>query len=284
MAALPGLLDDLARQWNLASADGLLGHGYSAVVLPVSQGSRPLALKLAWPPGQVGREADALAAWRPARGVVELVAADVDRGALLLERLDASRTLASVPLAEAAATAGTLVRALAIEAPISFPSLQAMASEMAATLPARQASLGHLVPGHWVTLAARLAAGLAQDPERFLVHTDLHYDNILASERPGQPWAAIDPSAAVGAPERSVAELLWTRADELEGPQAITGLLEVIIESGRLDRPRAIAWAFARSIDYWLWGLRNGLTADPARCRRVASALAPLADRVSLTA
>ena len=46
---------------------------------------------------------------------------------------------------------------------------------------------------------------------------------------------AIDPAAAAGAPERSVAELLWTRASELPGPHAITGLLATIVENGQLD-------------------------------------------------
>lgn len=64
MAALPSLLRDLARQWNLTTTGGLLGRGYNAVVLPVRQGGRPLALKLTWPPGRATKEADALAAWR----------------------------------------------------------------------------------------------------------------------------------------------------------------------------------------------------------------------------
>ena len=175
--------------------------------MSVAQGGRPLALKLTWPSGQARGEADALAAWQ-ARGVVELVAADVPRGALLLERLDASRSLASIPLAEAAAIAGTLVRTLAIKAPESFPRLQAAARQLAATFAARQRSLRDPVPGQWVTLAARLAADLTRDPGRRLVHTDLHYDNILASGRPGQQWVTIGPTAAAGGPERSVAELL----------------------------------------------------------------------------
>ncbi len=281
MAALPSLLDDLAHQWDLVISGDLLGHGYCAVVLPASQGGRALALKLTWPPDQVRGEANALAAWRT-RGVVELVAVDVPRGAMLLERLDASRSLASISLAEAAARAGALIRTLAIEAPGCFPSLQAGARQLAATFQARQRSLRDPVPGQWVTLAASLAADLACDPGRCLVHTDLHYDNILAGDRPGQRWVAIDPSAAVGAPERSTAELLWTRVDELPGPHAITGLLDTITENGRLDRAKATAWSFVRSIDYWLWGLENGLTTDPLRCQRVASALAPQAGQRNL--
>jgi streptomycin 6-kinase len=93
---------------------------------------------------------------------------------------------------------------------------------------------------------------------------------------------AIDPAAAVGAPERSVAELPWTRADELAGPQAITGLLGILVENGQLDQAKATAWGFVRSIDYLLWGLENRLTTDPLRCQRVASALAPMAGHTDL--
>ena len=276
MAALPSLLHDLARQWDLTTTGDLFWHGCNAVVFPVRQGSRPLALKLAWPVDQTRGEADALTEWR-GRGIVELVAADVPRGALLLERLDASRSLADIPLAKAAATAGTLAETLAVEASGSFPSVRAEARQLTTTIPARQRSLHDPVPGQWIALAVRLAADLAEDPARLLVHTDLHYGNILASKRPGQPWVAIDPRAAVGAPERSVADLLWTRADELPDPQAITGLLGIIVENGNLDQAKATAWGFVRTIDYWLWGLENGLTVDPVRCQRIASALAQAA-------
>jgi streptomycin 6-kinase len=280
MAALPALSGRLARQWDLSFTGEPFRHGYNAVVLFAAQGGRPLALKLTWPPGQATGEADALTAWR-ARGVVELVACDLDLGALLLERLDASRSLAGIPLTEAAATAGALMRTLAVEASGPFPSLRAAARQLAATFQARQRTLRGPVPGRWVTLAARLAADLARDPARSLVHTDLHYDNILASGRPGRPWVAIDPAAAVGAPERSVAELLWTRADELPGPHAITGLLGRLVDHGQLNPAKAAAWGFVRTIDYWLWGLENGLTSDPVRCQRIADALAPAAEQTN---
>jgi streptomycin 6-kinase len=275
IAALPALLADVARRWDLTVIGEEFRNGYNAVVFPVTRHGRVLALKLAWPADRTGVEAAGLVAWR-SRGVVELVAADVPRGALLLERLDASRSLADVPLPEAAAIAGALIRTLAIDPPQSFPSLAADVGRVAATLPARQRALRDPVPARWLTMAVDLAATLSRDPERRLVHADLHYENVLASERPGAPWVAIDPDAATGAPERSVAELLWTRADELPGPDAITGLVDALVEHGRLDRAKAFAWAFVRTIDYWLWGLENGLTVDPRRCRRIAAALAPV--------
>jgi len=282
IADLPSLVDDLARQWGLAIPAAELWHGYNSVVLLVSQAGRPLALKLTWPPDRVQGEVDALVTWQ-ARGAVELVAVDTPHGALLLERLNASQSLSALPVTEAAAVAGALIRVLAIEAPAAtFPALQDTANELATTISERQRLLRDPVPAYWVTLAASLAASLAHDPQRLLVHTDLHYGNILATQRPEQPWAAIDPAAASGAPERSVAELLWTRADELPDAQAITGLLDVIIENGHLDRAKAVAWGFVRTIDYWLWGLENDLTIDPVRCERIAAALALAAEVVTL--
>ncbi|MGH3284821.1 MAG: hypothetical protein ACRDPD_09100 [Streptosporangiaceae bacterium] len=72
-----------------------------------------------------------------------------------------------------------------------------------------------------------------------------------------------------------MADLLWTQADELPDAQAITGLLGIIVGNGQLDQAKATAWGFVRTIDYWLWGLENGLTIDPVRCQRIAAALAP---------
>lgn len=86
----------------------------------------------------------------------------------------------------------------------------------------------------------------------------------------------------MGAPERSVAELLWTRADELPGPHAITSLLGTLAGHGQLDPAKAVAWSFVRTIDYWLWGLENRLTSDPLRCQRIADALAPTAGQTNL--
>ncbi len=57
MAAVPSLLHDLARQWKLITAGDLFWHGCHAVVFPVREDSRPLALKLAWPADQTRGEA-----------------------------------------------------------------------------------------------------------------------------------------------------------------------------------------------------------------------------------
>jgi hypothetical protein len=44
----------------------------------------------------------------------------------------------------------------------------------------------------------------------------------------------------------------------LTSPRAITGLFDLLVEHGQLDRGKAVAWGFVRAIDYWLWGLSTG--------------------------
>jgi streptomycin 6-kinase len=270
IAALPALVDRLCRRWRLQVEDAVAARGYHGMVVPVSRGAERCVLKLTWPAERTIDEAGALAAGR-GRGAVLLLEADPAVGALVLERLDATRTLHSLDLRAAAQVAGRLLRRLAIPAPEGVRPLRAVAGALGGSLPGRQARLGRPVPEGWLAIAGGLAHELGASAGDRLVHADLHYGNVLAGNR--EPWLAIDPKPVAGDPEHAVAELLWTRADELEDPEAIRRLLAVLAASGELDDEKARGWAIVRCVDYWLWGLENGLTEDPKRCRRILAAL-----------
>ena len=84
---------------------------------------------------------------------------------------------------------------------------------------------------------------------------------------------AIDPKPIAGDPEYAVPELLWTRVDEVDGTEGVRRLLAVLVDHGTLDADKAHGWAIVRCVDYWLWGVENGLTEDPKRCWRILEAL-----------
>jgi streptomycin 6-kinase len=271
IAALPALVDRLCRRWRLQVEDALAARGYHGVVVPVRRGDERCVLKLTWPAERTVDEARALAAWR-GQGAVLLLEADPQVGAQLLERLDPTRTLNTMDLPAAAQVAGSLLRHLAIPAPQGVRPLRAVAADIGGSLPGRQARLGRPVPEGWLATAGTLAHELGASAGDRLVHADLHYGNVLAGHR--EPWLAIDPKPVAGDPEHAVPELLWTRVDELEDDAAIRRLLAVLAGSGELDGEKARGWAIVRCVDYWLWGLENGLTEDPKRCRRILAALA----------
>lgn len=271
LEALPTLVEQLCERWGVELVEGRAPCGDWNLVFLARRGNEPCALKLSWPQQSAFDEAKALVAWR-GQGAVRLLEASPDDGALLLERLDARRSLRTLDLFAAAEVAGDLIRQLTIPAPPGLRRLVDIANETAETVRSRQHALGSPLPARWVELAAELASDLATDAGADLIHGDLHYDNILAGTR--QPWLAIDPKPIAGNPERSVAELMWDRIDDANDTAEVHSLLAVLVEAGNLDHDRARAWTIVRAVDYWLWGLGAGLTEDPVRCRRLLETLA----------
>ena len=270
---LPMLVETLRARWDLAP-DGAPMHGAVNLVVPVLRHDEPCVLRVCWREHGYRAEVDALRTWE-GRGAVRLLATDDDAEAMLLERLDPSRTLAGLDLPAAAAIAGGLIRRLAVPAPSSTPGLDAVLAEIAGTLAGRNAALGMPVPDTWVRAAAGLAEAMTTEQgsrPAVLVHADLHYGNVLAGER--EPWLAIDPRAVRGDPEYSVPELMWTRADDAPDAPDLRDLLTILVDAGELNAERARAYTVIRAVDYWLWGAAHGLTLDPLRCARLLDAFA----------
>ncbi|MGH4000775.1 MAG: aminoglycoside phosphotransferase family protein, partial [Pseudonocardiaceae bacterium] len=90
IAALPGLAADFQDQWALR-LDGPAGHGMASLVLPViCADGTPAVLKLQPVSEDNAAAPIGLRAWN-GDGVVRLLDHDPDTGAMLLERLDATR-------------------------------------------------------------------------------------------------------------------------------------------------------------------------------------------------
>ena len=119
-----------------------------------------------------------------------------------------------------------------------------------------------LVPRRFVDQGAGLAADFAVDPatDTTLVHTDLHYANVLAAER--EPWLAIDPKPLTGESAYEVAPLLWNRWDELADEagstrDAIRRRFHTLVDAAGLDEARAVAWTVVRMVVDAYWSIED---------------------------
>lgn len=265
VSELPALVERLAGRWQVSVAAEPPLYGDLALVVFGTVGGEPCVLKVSWSDHSTFDEVTALRAW-DGHGAVRLLEASPEDGAVLLERLDSSRSLEKLPLLSAAELAGGVIRRLAVPAPagLRVPREDVPLGE-------QQAELGSPVPRRWVDQASELLVSLRASSGRTLVHTDLHYGNILGAER--EPWLAIDPRPVAGDPELSVPELMWWRLDLDARPAEIRTLLDTLVAAGSLDPDKALAWTVVRAVSYWLWGLRAGLTIDPVRCERLLEAL-----------
>ena len=271
VAKLPAVVEALCTQWQVC-IDGDVMHGYLSLAIPVRRSGEVCVLKIAWQDASTRDEAAALAAWG-GRGAVRLLAVEPSVGAMLLERLDATRSLADVAIAEAVVTAGRLLRQLAIPAPMGFRTLASVAEELDQHLPTRWAQAGRPMSQRLLDQACELARQMDASTDTLLVNYDLHYADVLASRRAA--WLVIDPKVVAGDPAFGIAQLLWCRLEEIQTQGGLDYHFDLLLEAAAVDAARARAWTLVRCVDYWLWGTSVGLTDDPARCKIITDWLAP---------
>lgn len=288
LAQLPQQYERYMQRWQL-TLDLPAGRnpwsGHTAVVIPVQrQDGTAAALKLMLPHEEARTEADALQLW-DGDGAVALLEADRPELVLLLERLDGDRSLLNVPMVHAVRIWGGLVRRLGADIPAGnpaqFPLLAAQAEQWTDEFPQRWEQLGRPFE-RWLLEAAlevcqvHGAVGRRRNQD-VLVHTDLHYLNILASLASPGEYVAIDPKPVLGDAEFAVAPMLWNRLEDLphRNPEiALLDRLAQLCAAAGLDHELARQWSLVREVDNALSSFDEGMAAEAERSLWVAAAMA----------
>jgi streptomycin 6-kinase len=298
LASLPGLICGRLEHWQLdvdLEPGQLPWNGHGGLVIPVVQASAQAVLKVAYPHDEARAERHALRLWN-GHGAVRLLNSDAGTCSMLLERLDAGRSLQEAPMDTALHVWGGLMRQLAI-APDHRPEWQefdhvaARAEQWSDDLPADWEQLGRPFP-RWLLEAAlevcqtRGAVGRRAGTD-VLVNTDFHYLNILARiQVPARPFVAdfvadfvaIDPQPMIGEAEFAVAPLLWNRIGDLPRADPRKALLERCRDfsaAAGLDAESARQWSLAREVENALhYASKPHHSGDLARSLWVASTLA----------
>lgn len=254
---LPRLTRELLDEWQLR-VDGPPAYGNCALVVPVTtaDGQRAV-LKVQFPHWEAETEHLALRAWA-GNGVVQLLRADPRRFALLLERLD-SRDLTTIDALDACEIVGSTYKRLHVPA---GPQFRTLSGELKRWLERfRQLPASAPVPHRYVEQAIALSEDFVADPatDGRLIHTDLHYENMLAAER--EPWLVIDPKPLSGDPHFEVAPLIWNRWDEVVASGdlrfAVKQRFYTAIDAAGLDEDRARDWVIVRQMLNVLWTLED---------------------------
>lgn len=261
LARAPRLSDELIQQWRLR-VDGSPMSGNCAMVVPVrTEDDRAAVLKITWPHWEAETEHLALRAWQ-GDGAVELWRADPRRFALLVERARPDRDLHALDVLEACEVVARLYGRLH-RPPLPQPRrLSELCQEWSDRLPPLAES--NLISRRFVSQADRLLRDFAVDPQTdsALIHTDLHFFNVLAAER--EPWLVIDPKPLSGDPAYEVAPLLWNRWEEAmsaDSPrEALLDRLYTVVDVAGLDEDRVRDWVVVREVCNVLWAYEDHLT------------------------
>ena len=261
IAGLPTLAAAYLDRWQLA-IDGPVASGAVALIIPVARRDRSKAvLKLQPVDDETGGEPAALQAWA-GRGAVRLLEHDPGSGAMLLERLDASRDLSTMQddFAAAKIIAELLVQLNSVPAPAGMRHLRDVA---AATLAGTPKAI-QLAPDPdecrlLINCAARYQELITDRLDNRLLHWDLHYFNTLFTPDGVGEWKAIDPKPLSGESGFELLPALWNRWDDLvetgDLPAALLRRFDMMTDVLGVDRSRAAGWSLGRVLQVAVWDL-----------------------------
>lgn len=258
LESLPDLLDDCARRWSLQVGPPFEPLSYNYVA-PASRadGTRAV-LKVGFPNRELLTEMEALRLYA-GRGCVQLLEADPERAAFLLERIEPGTTHSRIGddalmTTIAAELMCRLWRPVPAEHP--FPTVADWAAGLDRLRQEFNGGTGPLPSALVAEAEALFAELLPSQAELVLLHGDLHHDNILAASR--EPWLAIDPKGVVGEPAYEVGALLrngWRQDPDPWRLQARR--IAMLAEALGLDRERLRAWGVAQAVLSAWWSLED---------------------------
>ncbi|HEV7173813.1 aminoglycoside phosphotransferase family protein [Pedococcus sp.] len=253
-------LADLLERWDLTPGE-TYGEGFRGLVVAVKSATGvPLVLKVDRPGSPFDAQVSTMCAAQ-GRGYAAVVAADLDRGGLLLERLGPSLASSALdPPAQVTALTTTLLRAWEVPREVGPPVLEGhdKAAQLARMVDEGRTQADGIRWGPALDLAHALAAHLSatRDAARdVLCHGDPHPGNAVRAG--GSSGAAryklVDPDGFRCEPEYDLGVVLrdFTPALLADRPSATSrhdGWCRLAATMTGLDGERVRMWAFVERV------------------------------------
>lgn len=274
LTELPGLLTRLSREWDL-TLGSVFADATEAYVVEVTRRDGSAAVLKVHVPGRGGAPAYEILTLRTAQGegCARLLAADLDLGALLVERLGPAMSELAMPQPRRLEILCDLAAAVWRPSDLDLPTGRDRAAAMTGSIERRWAELGRPCRVETVrqAVAAARSRQAAHDPDRaVLVHGDVHQWNALRSEN---GFKLVDPDGLIAEPELDLGVLM--REDPAE-----------LIAGDPWDRARYLAARTGTDPQaIWEWGLADrvatGLVLTAIGLQPVAGEMLAAADRIA---
>ncbi len=257
-AALPEMVERFCLRWHLDLDKALSGNS-SRVFIGRQHGRWGVVLKLTPESAIANEEAIALRAWAATPHAVDLLDADLEAGALLLEKIEPGTKVSDEPRIPPVHELAELLTGLrettsydAGQLPTLAQGMEPMFSRIGGLLSDPQVSA--LVARPALDAGYHKARELASTGPEGLLHGDLHLFNILRAG-PGRGLVAIDPRPSVG-------DLTWDAIDwTLDRATSMAEVHERIERLGTLvpdlDPGRLWGWCQATSAALAILQLRR---------------------------
>jgi len=246
MNRLPVLLRQLELRWSLRLGEPFDHSGSCSWVAPATRANgEPVVLKLAMPHMEGQDEILGLHFWN-GNGTVKMLEADLESGAMLLERCLPGNTLHSESETSQDKVVAHLLRRIwsQTQSGYDFANFRPL-SLMVELWSGETIAQRHLwQDGELVSEGLRVFKELARPAlTNVLLATDLHAGNILRSQR--EPWLVIDPKPFVG--DRAYDPVQHLMNCETRLHRDPISLVRRVADLAEVDAERLRLWTFARA-------------------------------------
>jgi streptomycin 6-kinase len=273
---LPDLVAECESRWSLSVMPPFAPLSYNYVAPAVRADGSEAVLKLGVPHRELVTEIEALRLFE-GRGTARLLEADVDRGAIVLERLRPGAPLSDIlDDDQAASVAAALMTRLNRPAPPDhpFPTVVDWAAGLRRLRVRFDGGTGPL-PAPLVEKAESLFSELIDTMgPPVVLHGDLHHGNILSAER--EPWVAVDPKGVVGEAEYEVGAFLRNRLLVQSRPEAaLARRVDRFATELGVDRERVVGWGLAQAVlsAWWTYEDHGRVSQESIPCAELLSTL-----------
>jgi streptomycin 6-kinase len=264
LSQLPALIAKFEQRWSLTVLRPY-ALSYNYVAPAIRADGTPVVLKVGFPGDDALMIEIAALRLYEGHGMVQLLEADPEQGAFVLERLTPGAPLATLVQIDderATSIAAEVMRQL-WQGPAGIAPadpLYGTIADWAEGMQRMRAYFGGTTgpfPRTLVEQAESLFAELlASQAPSVLLHGDLHHDNILSAER--TPWLAIDPKGIVGEPAYEVGALLRNQLLELPNPgRVMARRVDQLAEELGLDPARVRGWGLAQAVLSAWWSIED---------------------------
>lgn len=251
---LPSLLDYSAKNWQLTVKDCFNNARFNVVAGVILDNGHKAVLKCGVPSKEFMNEVAALQHFNGV-GSVKLLDAEAGAGIMLLERLIPGTLLEEIPdETQRVISSVELIQKLhrPCQETALFPSLADWFQGFQRLFQYFQGGTGPF-PKQLIERADAISQELLTSMgSTVLLHGDLHYGNILLSDKCG--WLAIDPKGVIG--EREY-EIPFPRLKGEINGRLIKRRLDQFIEISGFDKSRVLGWVFCKAVLAAWWSFED---------------------------
>jgi Streptomycin 6-kinase len=253
---LPNTIAALEAGWSIKAGRHFRNLSYNYVANAMLPDGKSAVLKIGLPLNDV--EIYGEAAYLKAlngEGAARLLEFDRERQAALLERVAPGASLKSVckkNQSEAVTIAISVLKRIVRPVPNAVDDFISLDS----WFDGLKRAVGTAFPQDYATRALNYYAELSLDAKNiFLLHGDLHHDNILSATR--EPFLVIDPKGMIGHMGYDIAVFLNNHHDWLEWNTRLESKLDLAIsefaDAFDLETIVIRKWAFCQMVLSWWW-------------------------------